>query len=748
MLLSSLNRLTSLTRLKQLPQSIEAVPNVLLKLARITGGFALTIASIAILASCSSLRSDRLSFVETDEESALKEADSQVVSRELTESPSNMSLNARNPSSKLSEQATGLDQNDSANDKNNSLTDQSNSANDQSISLSHSNDSTTTMSDPIAATKDEARVIRGLNTATVMILDRWYQELSNRKYDVGALAQSRKIVVQSKDALRLPITSNLPVESIIAEAVHRSLSLATLTEMASALVNERERIRHLKTQASLAQEKKRQILWALQIMLEELLYVVHQRHSVTDLKTFVFASELLGKSAYAGNNSNSIAATATSSAAGSDSEKNPNSEPSKGQLSSVAQCDPKFLLTYQSVEVCSGDILASKGSAPSSTLISSMGQIPSAFSHSTVSFLPSDSKQAAYVVEALIEDGVKIRVLENYGKESKKLSVFRMTGQAQDAHIDTAAVAVALLDRYESLANAIASPTADSPYSSSEQPVANYDFRMDPLNSDRYFCSEVSYEIYTKAFENSEFANDYNPYGRPYWSQISGDAIVFFESVFGIEQSSLPAPGDVELNPYFDLMSASYALDKLAEDRIDAALVDALYKEISNPQSGWPEFFVTISERWNTTATKDQIQEVFHDLLTHQGSRNALREVLDRKNALQPLENAGDGNIDSEQSLAFLKSKFNEAVAKLPEEMTLKQVVAFALINEVIISKLKSHFLENSELARTACGGQDCKTLGRGELFKAVYPVLKAKLTPLREGLISTITPSAKSVSN
>jgi Permuted papain-like amidase enzyme, YaeF/YiiX, C92 family len=152
-----------------------------------------------------------------------------------------------------------------------------------------------------------------------------------------------------------------------------------------------------------------------------------------------------------------------------------------------AECDaepsPTPSAVFRAVTLHSGDILVSRGDAPTSALIARGNDFAGAFSH--VSLLQVDSATgAAFVIQAVIEKGVVVTPLEEYSNARKlRLVVLRpradLAAVTADPQLPHKAATLALKE-------AVARHTP-------------YDFVMDYRDHSALFCSEVvstAYERY------------------------------------------------------------------------------------------------------------------------------------------------------------------------------------------------------------------------------------------------------------
>lgn len=155
-----------------------------------------------------------------------------------------------------------------------------------------------------------------------------------------------------------------------------------------------------------------------------------------------------------------------------------------GLLPSVLTIDPVPSSTpgtvVEGVEVHSGDILLSRGGAPTSALIARGNDFPGFFSHAALLYVDPKTKEPT-VIEALIERGVVRSTLKEY-LQDKKFRILLLRLRPDDLIISQNPqaphqAASAILQRVQ-------------------QNMLSYDFAMDWQDRSRFFCSEVPFHAY------------------------------------------------------------------------------------------------------------------------------------------------------------------------------------------------------------------------------------------------------------
>lgn len=219
---------------------------------------------------------------------------------------------------------------------------------------------------------------------------------------------------------------------------------------------------------------------------------------------------------------------------------------------------------FLGVKIHSGDILLSRGGAPTSALISRGSDYPGNFSHVALVYVDPKTNTAS-VIEAHIEVGVAIASLEDYMND-KKLRVM-------------------VLRPSSDLPELIADPMLPHKVAASSLKRAlndhiPYDFEMDYKNPDKLFCSEVA-------------SSEYSKLGINLWmekSTISSLGTAKLLAGFGVKNFETQEPSDLEYDPQLAVVAEWRDLETLYQDHIDNAVVDAILE--------WSEEGNEISVDW------------------------------------------------------------------------------------------------------------------------------------------------------
>jgi hypothetical protein len=202
------------------------------------------------------------------------------------------------------------------------------------------------------------------------------------------------------------------------------------------------------------------------------------------------------------------------------------------------------------VRIHSGDLLVSRGGAPTSALIARGNDFPGNFSH--VALVHVDSATgAASTIEAHIENGVAVAGAAEYLANRKlRIMVLRPRADLPQLAADPMLphrAASAALER--ALSGHVA-----------------YDFAMDYADDTKLFCSEVA-------------SSAYRELGVTLWtglSTISRPGLRRWLAGFGVRHFETQEPSDLEYDPQLVVVAEWRDPEWLTRDRIDNAVLDAM----------------------------------------------------------------------------------------------------------------------------------------------------------------------------
>lgn len=205
--------------------------------------------------------------------------------------------------------------------------------------------------------------------------------------------------------------------------------------------------------------------------------------------------------------------------------------------------------TVLGIRVHSGDILVSRGGAPTSALIARGSDYPGNFSH--VALLHVDEAGAARVVEAHVERGVAVAPIDEYLRDRKlRVMVLRLRAGLPAMQADP-------LLPHRAASAALADAAARH---------IPYDFAMDFEDPSRVFCSEVA-------------SAAYRTLGVTLWmglSRISSPGVRAWLASFGVNRFVTQEPSDLEYDPQLRVVAEWRDPDALFKDHVDNAATDVL----------------------------------------------------------------------------------------------------------------------------------------------------------------------------
>ncbi len=202
------------------------------------------------------------------------------------------------------------------------------------------------------------------------------------------------------------------------------------------------------------------------------------------------------------------------------------------------------------VKIRSGDLLLSRGGAPTSALIARGNDFPGNFSHVALVYVDEETLTPS-IIEAHIEKGVAIASVNEYLADQKlRILVLRPRPELE------AMVKNPLLPH----------KAARASLERAKREHIAYDFAMDSKNTDDLFCSEVASSVYRDR-------------GIKLWkepSNMSSEGLVRWLSAFGVKHFQTEAPSDLEYDHKLKLVAEWRDHETLQKDHVDNAVVDAM----------------------------------------------------------------------------------------------------------------------------------------------------------------------------
>jgi hypothetical protein len=201
------------------------------------------------------------------------------------------------------------------------------------------------------------------------------------------------------------------------------------------------------------------------------------------------------------------------------------------------------------VTLHSGDVLLSRGGAPTSAFISRGNDYPGNFSHVALLHVSEDGTPT--VIESHIESGVGTSTAAQYLEDTKlRILVLRLAPDhpalADDPRLPHRAASAA---RAAARAEHIA-----------------YDFAMDHADPAEMFCSEVASAAYRDE-------------GVELWrslSSMSGEGLTRWLAAFGVRHFETLAPSDLEYDPQVRVVAEWRDPEALFDDHLDNAVLDVM----------------------------------------------------------------------------------------------------------------------------------------------------------------------------
>ena len=202
------------------------------------------------------------------------------------------------------------------------------------------------------------------------------------------------------------------------------------------------------------------------------------------------------------------------------------------------------------VEVHSGDVLVSRGGAPTSALIARGNDFPGNFSHVALLFVDPSTHEPR-VVEAHIERGVVVSSIDDYLADTK-LRVMVLRPRA-----DLPALRADPMLPHRAAAAALEAATARH---------IPYDFAMDFTDHSRQFCSEVA-------------SSAYEGVGVRLWmgrSTLSSLGLRRWLAGFGVRHFTTEEPSDLEYDPQLAAVAEWRDPETLYRDHLDNAVTEVM----------------------------------------------------------------------------------------------------------------------------------------------------------------------------
>lgn len=195
-------------------------------------------------------------------------------------------------------------------------------------------------------------------------------------------------------------------------------------------------------------------------------------------------------------------------------------------------------------------------------------------------------------------------------------------------------------------------------------PAFSYNFTMNPYfntsvgpDQHAYTCVETVLE----SFNRGGLTGEKNPYAPSLWSRFDPAHGEIFSKFLNMTAPRFPSPGDLDLNPNYELASLRLDVSKLGQDRAEMASIDALFTLIAMKKS-------------------------------------------DIRNSLSVFDDLGSSPVTEAQltylrSLSFIPAESRKMIdTSVPANMNLKQLVFFGYLNNVFTPKMRTAVLADAEV--------------------------------------------------
>ncbi len=215
------------------------------------------------------------------------------------------------------------------------------------------------------------------------------------------------------------------------------------------------------------------------------------------------------------------------------------------------------------VKIHSGDILVSRGGAPTSALIARGNDYPGSFSH--VALVQVDERTGKpSVIESHIERGVVISSMEEYLADEKlRIMLLRLRADLPAMRSDPM----------------LPHKAATSSLTAARQRHIPYDFTMDYRDHSAQFCSEVA----SAAYEQK---------GIQLWSGvslISSQPVIAWLGSLGVRHFETQEPADLEYDPQLRVVAEWRERSTLFKSHLDDAVTDVMLERAKgNEALGYP----------------------------------------------------------------------------------------------------------------------------------------------------------------
>ncbi|MCJ7553974.1 MAG: hypothetical protein MUO34_08830, partial [Ignavibacteriaceae bacterium] len=253
------------------------------------------------------------------------------------------------------------------------------------------------------------------------------------------------------------------------------------------------------------------------------------------------------------------------------------------------------------VDVHSGDILISRGGAPTSALIARGNDYPGNFSHVALVHIDEKTKLIS-IIESHIERGVVVSSLTEYLNDTKlRIMVLRLRSD--------------LIKDNPMLPH----KAAEFSLSTAKKKHIPYDFEMNFNEFEKQFCSEVA-------------SSAYKEFGITLWtglSTISSKGTRNWLAAFGVKYFETQEPSDLEYDPQLSVVAEWRDPETLYKDHMDNAITDIMLEEADSGK--------VLSYDWYLLPF-GRLMKIYSIILNAFGSEGPVPEGMSTEAALKNVE--------------------------------------------------------------------------------------------------------------
>jgi hypothetical protein len=223
------------------------------------------------------------------------------------------------------------------------------------------------------------------------------------------------------------------------------------------------------------------------------------------------------------------------------------------------------------IRLCAGDILLSRGDAPTSALIARASSFPCVFSHAALVYIPK-SGAPPLVLESVIEGGSRITAFASFLNQHRhRLALLRIRPESQEYRKNPL----------------LAMEAAEALHARFVKKNIPYDFTMLLDDDSALFCSEAVALAY----------RDEGVSLRPERGGLDTPGVIRIMGPLGVREFISLMPQDLELDHRFSEVAEWIYPETLRKDRIEEALLTELFLEAERGASLQTTAFVLAGSR-------------------------------------------------------------------------------------------------------------------------------------------------------